>query len=95
MDIKVEISPSKKIVLFASVKVLNKSNEKNFLFHLKISFGFQDILIFALDFWLFRKNCNIRKIRLISKFMTSQAGVNKQLQYIYCPISYEIKTTEQ
>ena len=31
---------------------------------------------------------------LISKFMASQT-INKQLQYIYCPISLEVKATRQ
>ena len=36
----------------------------------------------------------IRKIKLISKFMTSQAGY-KQSQYAYCPTSQEAKGTKQ
>ena len=39
---KVGLSPSKKIVLFASLKMLLKNYEKCFLFHLKSSFPFQD-----------------------------------------------------
>ena len=49
-----------------------KNDEKYFLFHLKNSFRSQDI--FALTFWLYRKNDLIRKIRLISNFMTSKPG---------------------
>ena len=51
-----------------------KNNQKCFLFHLKSSFRSQDILIFVLNFWACRKNGFIRKIRLISKFMTLQPG---------------------
>ena len=53
---------------------------KCFLFHLKSSFGFQDIYVFVLVMY---KNL-IKKIILISNFMTSHL-VNKQLQCTYCP----------
>ena len=60
----------KKVVLFASMKALQKwwkiSSKKLFLF--------SKYLIFVLTFWSFRKNGLIRNIRLISKFMTSQPG---------------------
>ena len=47
---------------------------------------------FILTFWLCRKKCLIRKIRLISEVMTlQQVMVNKQLQYTYCPTSHEVK----
>ena len=45
-----------------------------FLLHLKNSFRSQDIEVFIMTFWSYRKNGLIRKIRLISKFMTSQPG---------------------
>ena len=51
-----------------------KIDEKCFLFHLKSSFRSQDIYIFVLTFWSCRKNCFIRKRKLISNFMTSQPG---------------------
>ena len=45
------------------------------LFHFKSSFSSQDIeIIVFLSFKSFRKNGLMRKIRLISKFMTSQPG---------------------
>ena len=62
-----------KIVLFASMKALYKRWEMLF-FHLKSSFCSQDIWMFLLPFWSCRKDDLIRKIRLISKFMTSQPG---------------------
>ena len=40
------------------------------------------------------KKCSIGKIRSISKFMESWR-VFKKIQYTYCPISHEIKTTRQ
>ena len=48
--------------------------KKAFEFHLKSSFCSQDIEVYVLNFWSFRKNGLIRKIRLISKFMMSQPG---------------------
>ena len=45
-----------------------------FYFILKISFSSQDIEIFIMTFWSYRKNGLIRKIRLIPKFVTSQPG---------------------
>ena len=51
-----------------------KNFEKCFLFHLKSTFRYQDIYNFILSFWAFRKNGLIRKVRLMSKFMTSQHG---------------------
>ena len=68
--IKVGLSTSKKTLLFASLKAL-KNYEKCFLFHLKSSLRSQ---VFLLTFWSCRKNGLIRKIRLTSKFMTSQPG---------------------
>ena len=49
--------------------------KKCFLFHLKSSFRSQDIKVFVTTFWAFRKNDLIKKIRLTSKFMTSQPGL--------------------
>ena len=52
-----------------------ENDEKCFLFHLKSSFCSQDIYVFVTTFWSCRKNGLIRKIRLTSKFMTSQPGL--------------------
>ena len=51
-----------------------KNDEKSFLFHLKSFFRFQGICfaVFVATFWSCKKNGLIRKIRLTSKFMTSQ-----------------------
>ena len=43
-------------------------------FTLKSSFRSQDIQVFVMTFWSCKKNGSIRKIRLISKSMTSQPG---------------------
>ena len=65
----------KKFVLFASTSPLKLMIfQVGFLCHLKSSFRSQDNWIFGLSFWWYRKNGLIRKIRLISKFRTSQPG---------------------
>ena len=51
-----------------------RNNEKCFLFHLKSFLRSQDNWVFVLTFWACRKNGLIRKIRLISKSMTSLPG---------------------
>ena len=51
-----------------------KNFEKCFLFHLKSSFRSQDIEIFVLTFWSCRRSGLFRKIRFITKFLTSQPG---------------------
>ena len=48
--------------------------------------------MFISTFWSCRKNGLIRKLRLISKFITSNL-VNKELQYRYCAISHKVKAT--
>ena len=55
-------------LLYCSLKTMNNC----FLLHLKSAFRSQDIYIFVLTHWSCRKNGMIRKIRLISKFLTSQ-----------------------
>ena len=50
-------------------------NDKKFLFHLKSFFLSQYIQVFVTTFWSSRKNSLVRKIRLTSKFMTSQPGL--------------------
>ena len=72
--LKVRLSPSKKVFYYLLQRKPFKNDEKCFLFHLKSSFHSQDILIFLLTFFSCRKNDLMRKIRLISKFLTSQPG---------------------
>ena len=71
---KVGLSLSKKNYFYLLQWKPFKNNEKRFLFHLKSSFHSQDIWIFVLTFWSCRGNGLIRKIRLISKFLTQQPG---------------------
>ena len=52
-----------------------KNDENCFLFRLKSSFRSQDIEVFVTTFWSCRKNGLIKKIRLTSKFNTSQLGL--------------------
>ena len=58
--LKVGLSPSKKIILFASIKTFQKGSILKTLFVLKI-------FLFVLTFWTCRKT-------LVSKFMKSQPG---------------------
>ena len=64
---------------------------RDFQMALKSSFRSED---FCLDLLVMHKTGLIRKIRLISRFMTSQPR-NRQIQYIYCPVSQEEKTIRQ
>ena len=54
--------------LFASIITLDKSSSRS-----------QDIKIFVLTFWTCWKNILIRKISLISKFMTLQPGWQRNI----------------
>ena len=58
-----------------------------FLFHLKSFFRSQDTLTFILSFWTCKKNDVIRKIKLISEFMTSQPGYQRITIHILLKIS--------
>ena len=71
---KVGLSPSKKNLCYLLHWKSFKNDEKRFLFHRKSSFRSQDILVFVMPFWSCRKNGLIRKIRLTSRFVTSQPG---------------------
>ena len=73
-NLKVELSSSKKKLRYLVHWKPFKNDKKWFLFHLKFSFCSQDIEGFIMAFWSCRKNKLIIKIRLISKFMTSQTG---------------------
>ena len=65
----------KKYVLFASVKAL-KNDENAFYFILKALFVFKIVSFFVLTFRSYRKSGLIKKITLISKFMSSQMTNN-------------------
>ena len=68
-----------------------KNNEKCFLFHLKNS-SFSRYLNFCLDFLVSLRNGLIRKMRLISKFMTSH--FRKQTILIYYPKNFFSKKSK-
>ena len=80
--VKVALSPSKKNVLFASMKAIG---ENCFLFHLKCSFRYHEA--YVLTFWSCRRNGLISNIRLISKFRTSQSDWKTILIHILSKIS--------
>ena len=69
--IKVGLSSSKKVVLFASMKTFEKWWKMLFILLQKV-FSFSRLLNFCIDFLSYRKSGLIRKIRFIWKFMTPQ-----------------------
>ena len=58
-----------------------------FYFILKALFVLKDILVFVTTFWSCRKNNLIRRIRLTSKFMASQRGLQTIARHILSNIS--------
>ena len=84
--IKVGLSPSQKVALLADLKPFN-NDEKCFLLHLKNSFPSHDNEVLVTTFWSCRNNSLIRKIRLTSKFMTSQPGLQTIAIYMLSNIS--------
>ena len=73
-SIKVGLWASKNISFYLLQWNPFKYHEKYFLFHLKNSFCSQNTWIFVLTCMSRRRNALIRKIRLISKFLTSEPG---------------------
>ena len=63
----------KKSCFVCFIEILQKWWKKLFIYF-KSSFRSEDILIFVVIIWSWRKIRSIRKIRLISKFMISQPG---------------------
>ena len=61
---KVRLSPSKKIVFFASIKALKKMREIIFYFILKALFILKIFKFFVLTFWSCMKNGLIKKIMI-------------------------------
>ena len=92
--IKFGLSPSKIRFFICFNESPIKMMENVFHFILKAFFRSQDIPFFVLTFWPFRKDGLIRKVRLISNFMTFSL-VNKHLQYKNYAISHEVKATRQ
>ena len=84
---KVGLSPSKKILCYLQDWKPFGSYEKYCLFHFKSSFLSQDNHVFVTTFWSCRKNGLIRKISLITKFMTSRPGSQTNAMHILPNIS--------
>ena len=63
------------------------------MFHLENSFRSQNIYIFVLTFWSYKKNGLTGKIRLVSNFMTSQPGYQTITIHIFPNIS-QIKSNQ-
>ena len=78
----------KSLFLFSLMKGPIKMTKNAFHFVLKALFVLEIFRFLAMS-----RNGLIRKLWLISKFMTSQTG-EKKLQYTYCPISQEVKATK-
>ena len=72
--IKFVLSPSKIRFFICFNESPIKMMKNVFHFILKAFFRSQDIQFFVLTFWPFRKDGLIRKVRLISNFMTLQPG---------------------
>ena len=70
-------------------ETLLKMMKNAFSFTLKALFFLKIFKFFVLTYWSCRKNCFIRKIKFLSKFVTSQP-VNKHLQHTCCPIPHEV-----
>ena len=88
-EIKVGLSPSKKNLCYLLDWKPFKNDGKCFFFTLKSSFCSQDInsQVFVTTFCSSRKNGLIINIRLTSKFMTSQPGLQTIAIHIFPNIS--------
>ena len=72
---KVGLSPSKKLCIICLIESPLKMMKNAFYFILKALFVLKLFTFLSRLFWSCRKNGLIRKLRLISKFMTSQPGL--------------------
>ena len=79
---KVELSPSKKNYVICLTESLLKMMEKAFYFILKAVFILKIFKFLSRLFGHVRKNGLIRKIRLTSKFIRSQSGLQTIATYI-------------
>ena len=61
--------------------------ENSFLFYLKSSFHSVDISVFVTTCWSCRENGLIRRVRLTSKFLASQPGLQTIVIHILLNIS--------
>ena len=72
---KVGLSSSKKNCVICFIESPLKTIKNAFYFIVKALFVLKIFQVFVTTFWSCRKNGLIRKIRLTSKFMTSQPGL--------------------
>ena len=86
LSFKFRLSPPRKIIFICFIKSplkMIQNDEKYFLFHLKSSFCSWDTCIFVVAFLIMlKKKTLIIKLRLISKFMTSQTTQHKYNTFI-------------
>ena len=76
---------------FLGLKSPSKMMKNAFISPKKVFFVLK---IFKFLFWVMQENGLMRKLRLISKFMTSQTG-KQIIIYTYSPISREVKAIRQ
>ena len=72
---EVGLSPSKKLCIICLIESPSKMMKNAFYFILKALFVLKLFKFLSRLFWSCRKNGLIRKLRLISKFMLSQPGL--------------------
>ena len=92
---KVGLSPSKKICVTCFIEIPLKMMKNAFYFILKALLVLKIFQVFVLTFWSCRENVLIRRIRLTSKFMTSQPGLQTVAMRILPNISQKVKATRQ
>ena len=92
---KVGLSPSKKICVICFIEIPLKMMKNAFYFILKALLVLKIFQVFVLTFWSCRENVLIRRIRLTSKFMTSQPGLQTVAMRILPNISQKVKATRQ
>ena len=95
IELKARLSPSKKKLVYLFQRKPFKNDEKCFFFFHFKSYSLSEYSNFCLEYLVIRKYHLIRKVRLFPMFMASQPDYNKQLQYIFYPISHEVKVTRQ
>ena len=91
---KVGFSTSKKYCFICFNEILLKMMKSIFYIILKALFILKILRFLSWLLGHLKKSCLIRKIRWISKFMTSH-NTHIYLQYRYCPTSHEEKPTRQ
>ena len=75
--VKIALSPSKKVCVICLTESPLKMIKNSFYFNLKALFVLKIFKFLWRLFWSCRKSGLIRKIKLTSKFMTSQPGLQR------------------